>query len=294
MHNFWNPWHGCIKKSEGCENCYMYFLDRQRNKLGTDIYRVKSNFDYPLHRDKSGNFKIKSGEILYVCMTSDFFLKEADEWRNEAWDIMEQRPDVIFILITKRPERILDSMPNKLNLDHIWLNVTCENQKRADERIPILINLPLKHKGIMIAPFIGEISLERYLRRNSFNNVWCGGENYNGSRPLYYDWVKKLSDECKKFDTNFNFFETGNTFIHNNQEIKLSSRKEQAKYAYLLNLNYQSSKALNFNISSKQETQQLNLFKPEKEISFFKEHCQYCTIRTLCNGCSKCNKCGYY
>ena len=48
MHDIWNPWHGCIKKSEGCENCYMYFLDKQRNADGRKIYKVKNNFDYPI------------------------------------------------------------------------------------------------------------------------------------------------------------------------------------------------------------------------------------------------------
>lgn len=41
MHDIWNPWHGCIKKSEGCQNCYMYFLDRQRGGRGEHIYKVK-------------------------------------------------------------------------------------------------------------------------------------------------------------------------------------------------------------------------------------------------------------
>ena len=51
MHDIWNPWHGCVKKSEGCDNCYMYFLDRQRNADGRRIYKVKNNFDYPLQKD---------------------------------------------------------------------------------------------------------------------------------------------------------------------------------------------------------------------------------------------------
>ena len=104
MHDIWNPWHGCIKKSKGCEHCYMYFLDKQRGKSGADIYKVKSNFDYPLQKDANGNYKIKSGEQIRVCMTSDFFLPQADKWREEAWQIMHKRPDVIFYLLTKRPE----------------------------------------------------------------------------------------------------------------------------------------------------------------------------------------------
>ena len=62
MHDIWNPWHGCIKKSEGCRNCYMYFLDRQRGGDGGRIYKVRNNFDYPLQKDRDGRYKVKSGE----------------------------------------------------------------------------------------------------------------------------------------------------------------------------------------------------------------------------------------
>lgn len=96
MHDIWNPWHGCIKKSEGCDNCYMYFLDKLHNRDGSCIYRSKTNYNYPLQKDRKGNYKIKSGEMIRVCMTSDFFLENADEWRDEAWNLMRLRSDVIF------------------------------------------------------------------------------------------------------------------------------------------------------------------------------------------------------
>lgn len=72
MHDIWNPWHGCVKCSEGCQHCYMYFLDGQRGKNGAEIYRTKTGFRYPLSRDRAGNYKVQSGEQLRVCMTSDF------------------------------------------------------------------------------------------------------------------------------------------------------------------------------------------------------------------------------
>ncbi len=111
MHDIWNPWHGCIKCSEGCQNCYMYFLDEQRGKSGADIYRTKAGFRYPLARDRQGRYKVQSGEQLRVCMTSDFFLEQADAWRGEAWDIIRQRPDVVFFLLTKRPQRVANCLP---------------------------------------------------------------------------------------------------------------------------------------------------------------------------------------
>ena len=75
MHDIWNPWHGCRKCSEGCENCYMYFLDRMRDQDGSRIYRTKNGFRYPLSKDRQGKYKVKSGEMIRVCMTSDFFLR---------------------------------------------------------------------------------------------------------------------------------------------------------------------------------------------------------------------------
>lgn len=163
MHDIWNPWHGCIKKSEGCQNCYMYFLDRQRGKNGADVFKVGNNFDYPLQKDKNGHYKIAAGEMIRVCMTSDFFLPQADAWRGEAWQIIRRRPDVIFMLLTKRPERVVNCLPENWGLgwENVFFNVTCENQTRADERIPIIFSLPFKHKGIVAAPFIGPVSLKK-------------------------------------------------------------------------------------------------------------------------------------
>ncbi len=222
MHDIWNPWHGCSKKSAGCQNCYMYFLDKQRGKDGAHIYKVKNNFDYPLQKDQNGNYKIKSGEHIRVCMTSDFFLPEADKWRAEAWKIMSERPDVVFFLLTKRPERVLECLPKNWNegWNNIFFNVTCENQQMADERIPILEKLPFKHKGIMVAPFIGQVSIAKYLQRGFIEQVIAGGENYDGSRLLKYEWVKNLYDETVCLLTKFKCI---NLILENNAKCVVAA-----------------------------------------------------------------------
>lgn len=294
MHDIWNPWHGCKKISEGCENCYMYFLDAQRDKSGADIYRVKNNFDYPLHRDRAGNYKIKSGEYIRVCMTSDFFLAEADEWREEAWSIIKKRPDVIFILVTKRPGRVLEHLPADWGdgWENVWFHATTENQKRADERLPILLDLPFKHKGVMVAPFIGKVSLRRYLQSGQIENVWCGGENYSGARPLFYEWVEALSFECKEYDVTFEFFETGNVFIKNNRKISNGDKIDQTKLAYLSGLNYESTKKQVFKLPKIVEHKQINLFSSANPAEkYYKDHCKYCAMKKRCVGCTNCGKC---
>ncbi|MBQ9445057.1 MAG: DUF5131 family protein, partial [Victivallales bacterium] len=62
MHDIWNPWHGCKKISEGCQHCYMFFLDKQRDQDGSKIYKT-NNFDYPLQRTRNGGYKIKAANI---------------------------------------------------------------------------------------------------------------------------------------------------------------------------------------------------------------------------------------
>ena len=74
-------------------------------------------------------------------------------------------------------------------------NVTCENQRRADERIPLLLALPARHKGIMCAPLIGPVSIRDHLPAGQIEQVLCEGENYGGSRPCRYEWVKTLRAE---------------------------------------------------------------------------------------------------
>ncbi|MDE5654413.1 MAG: phage Gp37/Gp68 family protein, partial [Clostridia bacterium] len=87
MRDIWNPWHGCKKCSEGCQNCYMYYLDRVHGNFASNQVVKTGNMNYPLSKSRSGKFVIRSGEMLRVCMTSDFFIEEADKWREEAWDV---------------------------------------------------------------------------------------------------------------------------------------------------------------------------------------------------------------
>lgn len=289
MHDIWNPWHGCIKCSEGCENCYMYFLDRMRDKSGAYIYKTKSGFKYPLKKDRNGNYKIHSGEKLRVCMTSDFFLGEADQWRNEAWDVMRQRKDVIFYLLTKRPQRISECLPLDWGdgWDNVFFNVTCENQKRAEERIPILLDLPFKHKGLMCAPFIGPISIRSYLASGQIEQVKCGGENYGGSRPCNFDWVKALRQECLDFNVTFCFIETGTNFIKDGKLYKMPDKRLQSKMAFKSGVSFRG-KPIHFLLYDNwgQLIPKENLHTPK-----FRKNCNMCGSKLICNGCSDCGKC---
>lgn len=289
MHDIWNPWHGCRKISEGCDNCYMYFLDRQRGGNGGFIYKTKNGFDYPLKKERNGKYKIKSGEIIRVCMTSDFFIEEADEWRKEAWNIIKARSDVIFYLLTKRPHRVEKQLPPDWGegWENVFFNVTCENQKRADERLPILMELPFKHKGVMCAPFIGEVHMEKYLETGKIEQVICGGENYNGARPCNYDWVKSLRHQCERENVKFCFIETGTVFIKDGKTYHIPKKTVQSEMAYKSRISY-DGKPLKFVLRDRfgREIDEEFLYKPH-----YRENCLKCGSRPICNGCGDCGKC---
>lgn len=236
----WNPWHGCRKCSEGCLNCYAYFLDKRYGRDTSIVSLNKSNLNLPVKKDKNGNYKLPSGAFVRVCMTSDFFLEEADEWRDAAWQYIQSRPDVTFSLLTKRAERIAANLPDNWGdgWENVQFAVSAENQKRVDERIPYLIELPAKHKWVSIKPFIGEVDLSEYLATGEIETVLAGGENYLGSRPLHYEWVEKLNRQCSDAGVRLIFAQTGNIFVKDGKEYKIRNRTEQMIQALKSGLNY--------------------------------------------------------
>lgn len=285
MHDIWNPWHGCRKKSEGCAHCYMYFLDALRGKNGEEIYRTRAGFNYPLSKDKNGEYKVKSGETLRVCMTSDFFLEEADPWRDDAWKIIKRRSDVKFFLLTKRPERVASCLPKDWGdgYENVMLNVSAENQIRADERLPILLSLPFKHKGVMCAPFIGPVSLKKYLKSGQIEQVLADGENYDGARPCHYEWVRDLRDECERANVTFVFCGTGRCFVKGGKTYHLEGGL-QSQQAHKSGLTFIGKKADYFLVDERGVIAEA--YQP-----YFRERCSTCGMRPICNGCSNCGKC---
>ena len=270
LENIWNPWHGCKKYSEGCENCYMYYLDSERDRDGSEIYKVKTNFNLPLKKTRDGDYKIKSGSLVHVCMTSDFFLEEADEWRQEVWKMIKNRPDLTFWLQTKRAERVEKCLPEdwKDGYENVIMCFTTENQKRADERIPILLKLPFKEKCIMCAPMIEKITLEKHLKTGQISKVLIDGENYEGNRPLYYDWVKQIYDECLKYNVSLDFVGTGNNFVKEGKTYHICKA-------------YQHVMALKSGLQIPNVDTNIQI----------QVKCRTCKRRNSCNGCKNCGRC---
>ena len=264
MSDIWNPWHGCKKVSPGCQNCYMFHLDSQRGKDGALIYKVQSSFDRPLKRNRRGDYIIPPGSTIRVCMTSDFFLEEADEWRGEVWKMIEKRSDVLFYLLTKRIERVKDCLPENWGhgWENVWMNVSAENQKMADRRIPVLLDLPFKHRGIMAAPLIGEIDLTKHLSSGKIERVIVGGENYDGARECHYEWVQRMHQDCVDHHVNFEFIETGNHFVKNGRKYEILDKRKQQEQAKKSGLSYEG-RAVSVQLTEVAQGESVPLFQTD-------------------------------
>lgn len=292
-HDIYNPWHGCYKISEGCANCYMYFLDKQKDvsERSAVVTKNVTSFKYPLQKFRDGTYKIKPGERIRVCMTSDFFLSEADEWRNDVWDMLRYRSDVIWWLLTKRPERFKDCLPDDWGegWENISLGITAENQRRADERIPILLNTPAKHRHINCAPLIGPVNIKKYLDPNLIDHVLAGGENYDGCRTCREDWISMLYDHCKGADVTFCFYETGTKYQVKGKDYWIPTKTEQTTQAYRSGYQYVSPNKRPYKLVMPDGSPIPDDIRWQK--SCHNSHCKECANQIICNGCCDCGNC---
>ncbi len=237
---FWEPWRGCHRCSEGCKFCYIHKGDAKRG-VDTDVIVRSDHFDRPIQKKKNGEYKMASG-LVYTCFHSDFLLKDADPWRDAAWQIIRERSDCTFLFLTKRIERFMDCIPSDWGdgYENVIVCCTIENQDTADRRLPIFRQLPIHHRQIAAQPLIGAIDIECYL--DGIEAVLVGGESDRDARPLHYDWVLSVRDQCVRTQTPFSFRQCGTHFIKDGREYTLSVRDlcAQAKKA---GIDYDPTKA---------------------------------------------------
>ena len=205
----WNLWHGCRRISPGCAHCYVYRRDESIGKDASQVYKTKS-FYLPVLRDRTGAYKVPSGETVYTCFSSDFFLEEADPWREEAWRIIRERSDLFFFMVTKRIHRAEECLPADWGSgwENVAINVTVENQAMAEFRMPFLARLPIRHKGVACEPLLEKVDLSRWLGYG-IETVGAGGESGPDARICDYEWVLDLKRQCTDAGVYFNYHQTG-------------------------------------------------------------------------------------
>ena len=235
----WNPWHGCTKISPGCKYCYVYRQDEMYGStLASSLCRKTGAFALPMKRRRDGSYKIPPGKIVFTCFTSDFLLEDADPWRPDCWRMMRQRSDCWFYFFTKRIHRLADCLPPDWGegYDNVLIGCTVENQDRADYRLPIFLDLPIKHRSIIASPLLERLDLRPYLD-DRIEAVATGGESGVEARPCDYDWILDLRRQCVEKDIPFRFHQTGAYFIKDGRMYRVR-RRYQLSQARKANIDY--------------------------------------------------------
>lgn len=216
----WNPVTGCSKVSEGCRFC---FAERMAHRLAGRYGYPKAphHFDVTLHPDKLDvPLRRKKPTTYFVCSMSDLFHETVpDDFICDVFYTMYQNPQHTFQVLTKRPQRMLDwfNRPDAQDskwhepLPNICLGISAENQAAADERIPILLQIPAAVRFVSCEPLLESITLKPYLygwhndprpaeQDPGIDWVIIGGESGPGARPMMINWAEDIVGQCRIAD----------------------------------------------------------------------------------------------
>ncbi len=267
-----NPWLGCLKVSPGCANCYAETLMNRykrdvfgpgpkRQKTGSGTWNQPRKWErdgfsachscgqrQPWPRpDADGRRACESCHELgslypvrrrvFCASLADVFednerQPELSEWRKALWFLIEETPDLDWLILTKRPENIESMLPivwdedggNPFIPENVYLGTSAENQEEFDRRWEILEHVGRSYQapGLWLSaePLIGPINLSGWYGAGSDGNIkgpwslapqWviAGGESGAAARPCFPQWVRDLHDQCEEAGAAFFFKQWG-------------------------------------------------------------------------------------
>ena len=229
----WNPWWGCAQVSTGCSQCMAYGILR----------RNKKEFELPIQTEKDKIRKEEldwiypAGTVFRTCTLSDFFINRGDYMRKELWPMMKERSDCLFVINTRRPERIPECLPSDWGTGYknVLINIAVESISTLDKRMNDFrraMEYSLPHVGIALSPLLEHVNLEPYISDGKIEHVELYGEKYCGEqyrvRELRLDWVKDIGEQCERHSVPFQFMATGTRLTTlNGMTIRVWSRDQQ-------------------------------------------------------------------
>lgn len=236
----WNPTVGCSEVSAGCRECYAAKMAYRLAAMGQEDYKgltkkldngrtVWTGEVRTLQKRLSIPFKNKKPTVYFVDSMSDLFHEEIGFLSIDAvFRVMNDADWHTFQVLTKRPERALQFYEWKRaqfggipwqSKPHVQIGVSVEDQKAADKRIPLLLQIPADVRFLSCEPLLGPVGLTKYLWTGewlpSYNDpdnqfskepmepigglqwVITGGESGPQARACKTEWMQEIVEQCK-------------------------------------------------------------------------------------------------
>lgn len=222
-HHTFNPWWGCVKVSPACKNCY---AESWAKRVGLKLWGPKSprrffsdaHWNEPLKWNREAERDGERRRVFCASMADVFEGRpELDEWRQRLWTLIAQTPNLDWLLLTKRPERVQKHVPwaGAAWPNNVWLGTTAENQRWLDKRMPHL----LRHHSapvlfVSAEPLFGFLDMRAYLptpgkTERAVDWVIAGGESGPKARPMNPEWARDLRDQVVRAGARFHFKQWG-------------------------------------------------------------------------------------
>ena len=206
-----NPWIGCQKVSPGCDNCYAEaMMDKRWGKVqwgphGERKRTSEANWKQPYKWARNArlyNATLLGREVrprVFCASLADVFDNKAPQaWRTELFNMIQDTPELDWLLLTKRPQNIRKMLPRTWGngWPNVWLGTTCEDQEHYNHRWPILCEIPAKVRFISYEPAIGPL-IDLWAGTAQIPDwIICGGESGHGARLMETAWARKVRDLC--------------------------------------------------------------------------------------------------
>ncbi len=239
-HTF-NPWIGCQKVSAACDFCYAETLmDTRLGRVewGPHGERRRTTSAYwrqPYRWDREAGKAGRKARVFCASLADVFDNRAPAGAREDLWQVIRETPNLIWMLLTKRPEnvhRMLPILTTAFNSDRIWLGATVESQNQI-HRSEVLRSLPVAVRFLSMEPLLGPVNISPYLdgpRR--FQWIIAGGESGANARPMHPEWVRGIREQCLQAGVPF-FFKQWGTWVAEAQNPSALTSRTAASALYL-------------------------------------------------------------
>jgi len=214
-----NPWWGCEKVSPACARCYAEaFAHRMGHEVWGNEKVAKRRFfgekhwNEPIHWDRDAAKAGKKIKVFCASMADIFEARpDLDLWREKLWGLIAETPNLIWLLLTKRPENMIEMVPWKDRWpDNVWAGATGEDQKWAEVRWEHLKKVPATVRFLSVEPMLGPLDLSKLDgAAKDLHWVLVGGESGEGARIMEPEWATDLRRQCEAAGIAYHFKQKG-------------------------------------------------------------------------------------